>query len=269
MPYLEPGDLEEPYDAAARLVSFAPLRAEILAGDLRPFYVAHPAIASDSGHDPDELPEPPVPAGLDRLTAAQRSPADWYGIDEELLREAAKSGPPPASAAKSHPPADWLRGVPAATKDGRPARLLGDPHAPVRDEMLTAFRKAYSEPTWPTAPVSRTIGELAEIVHSAARERQAKERAQEQAKQQAALEKRYRMVAADAPSILKETEKLVAERTAKAYGIAAQKLAELSRALAGTDRAELAKQHALKLRQAYPRLVRLAEELKKHGLLPE
>lgn len=154
-------------------------------------------------------------------------------------------------------------------KDAWPARLLSEPHAPVRDEMSAAFRKVHPEPTWPTAPGSRTIGELTEIVNSAARERKEKELAQERARQQAALEKRLRSVALDAPSILDETEKLVAERTAKAYALAAQKLAELSLALAGTDRAELAKQHALKLRQAHPRLVRLTEELKKHGLLPE
>lgn len=268
-PYIESGELEESYDGAARLASFVPLRAEIMTGDLRPFYIAHLAVACDAEHDPDELPEPPIPAGLDRLTAAQRSLADWYGIDEALLREAAKSGPPPASAAKSHSPVDWLRSVPPAMKDAWLARLLSEPHAPVRDEMLAAFRKVHPEPTWPTAAGSRTIGELTEIVNSAARERQEKERALEQARLQAALEKRLRSVALDAPVILKETEKLVAERTAKAYSIAATKLAELSRALAGTDRAKLAEQHALKLRQANPRLYRLAEELKMHGLLPE
>lgn len=75
-PRNESGDLKESYDAAARLASLVPLRAEITAGDLRPFYIAHLAVALDAEHDPDELTEPPVPAGLDRLTAAQRSLAD-------------------------------------------------------------------------------------------------------------------------------------------------------------------------------------------------
>ena len=71
-PYHEPDDLDELWDVQEILDSLVPLRAEILAGDLRPLYLAHLAMMSVGEHDPEETTEGPVPAGLGNLTAPQR-----------------------------------------------------------------------------------------------------------------------------------------------------------------------------------------------------
>ena len=89
-PYYEPGDLEELYDCKAILERLVPLRAEILAGDLRPLYIAHLAVSCDGEHDPEETKEAPVPAGLGAVSNAQRSLAELYRLADELIAAAAR-----------------------------------------------------------------------------------------------------------------------------------------------------------------------------------
>jgi hypothetical protein len=78
-PYHEPGDLEELWEFDDLLHRLVPLRAEILDGDLRPLYLAHLAIACDGNHDPEATKEAPIPAGLDKLSDAQRALMELYG----------------------------------------------------------------------------------------------------------------------------------------------------------------------------------------------
>ena len=71
-----------------------------VARDLRPLYLAwlsaYGGWESDEdafgGEDEDEL-EPPVPAGLGSLTAAQRALADFLRLDPDLLQAAAENSP--------------------------------------------------------------------------------------------------------------------------------------------------------------------------------
>lgn len=68
----------------AKLVA---LRKEILAGDLRPLYLGWLAAASAGELDDDER-EPPLPPGMDKLSAAQRALVDFLGIDPDWLTAA-------------------------------------------------------------------------------------------------------------------------------------------------------------------------------------
>ncbi|OWK37861.1 hypothetical protein [Fimbriiglobus ruber] len=93
-PCSESDDLEELWDIDDLVDELAPLRAEILEGDLRPLYLAHLAVSRDSNHDPEETTEGPVPGGLDKLTDAQQALAKLYGLDDSLLAAAAAKAPP-------------------------------------------------------------------------------------------------------------------------------------------------------------------------------
>ena len=53
-PFFESGELEDLWEFDGVLDRLLPLRAEILGGDLRPLYLAHLAVASDSNHNPEE-----------------------------------------------------------------------------------------------------------------------------------------------------------------------------------------------------------------------
>jgi hypothetical protein len=89
-PVHEPGDLEDLWEIDDLLDRLIPLRAEILAGDLRPLYLAHLAVACDCCHD-SETKEGPVPAGLNKLTKAQRALAELYGLSDDLIAAAAQN----------------------------------------------------------------------------------------------------------------------------------------------------------------------------------
>ena len=95
-PYLEPDALDELWDIEEMVHRLVPLRAEIMAGDLRPLYLAHLAVISDDDHDPDEAVETPVPAGLKKPTDAQYALAEFFGIGRTMIAAAAeRSGPLP------------------------------------------------------------------------------------------------------------------------------------------------------------------------------
>ena len=118
-PCYEPDALEQLWDLPDQVDRLVPLRAEIIAGDLRPLYLAHLAIELDDNHDPTETLEAPVPAGLAELSPAQVALAELYEIDEHLLAAAGRNSPalpPQGDTRKEY--ADWLRTLPAR-KQGR------------------------------------------------------------------------------------------------------------------------------------------------------
>jgi hypothetical protein len=265
-PYLEPGDLEELWDIDDILGRLAPLRAEILDGDLRPLYLAHLAIACDSDHDLEKTKESPVPAGLGELTDAQLALMELYGLSDALIAAAAREAPPLTTTGE--PPnqqAVWLHGQSHETKDAWLARLMSDPESTVRSEILAAFRKSRNVPAWPTVLRGRTIAELK------AADDEIKKEEEREAAEKAARQKKKRLAAmtADPGKTLRETEKLVKERTTKAYSKISTLLAELREALAGSDQSGLAEQQANKLRKANPKLTLLVAELRQQGFLPK
>jgi hypothetical protein len=160
-PFFEAGKLEEEWDVEEMVERLLALRAELLDGDLRPLYLAHLAVASDSNHDPDEEKEGPVPAGLDKLTAAQRALTDFYCQGDALLVAAARNSPPlPGRAGSANPYTAWLQRQPETSKVAWLAAWLADARSPVRREILTAYQKDQSAPSWPTVPSDRTVAEL-------------------------------------------------------------------------------------------------------------
>ncbi len=263
-PCYEPGALDELWDLADLVERLVPLRAEIIDGDLRPLYLAHLAIALDDNHDPEEIEEPPVPAGLGKLSAAQVALAELYGLDEHLLAAAAQNSPdlaPQADIQKQY--AEWVQQMPASHKDALLARLMAEPHSSVRRELLIEFVKARPGSPWPTVDSNRTISDLlaaAEQVKEESGRQKAEKAARDRAKKLAKL-------AADPQPALRKTEQLVEDRTSDAYREIAHLLADVRDALAGTPRSGLADQHAQKLKIANPTLKVLVSELRKQGFL--
>jgi hypothetical protein len=265
-PVHEPGDLDELWEIGAIVDRLVPLRAEILDGDLRPLYLAHLAVACDGEHDPEETREAPVPAGLDALSDAQRALAELYGIGDELIAAAAEKSPP--IPARDNPAADytqWLRGQHEATKNAWLATLMADANSAVRAEIMAKYRSDNSLPTWPTTLKNRTISQLHAAAADCAREAQRK--AAEIAARQRA--KRLAQMATDPTATLRETERLVKERSTNAYRRIAESLADLSEALAESGRAALAEKQAQKLKAANPKLHLLTSELRRKGFVPK
>jgi hypothetical protein len=265
-PCLDPGDLDDLWDVATILDRLAVVRAEILDGDLRPLYLAHLAVSCDGAHDPDETKEAPVPAGLTKLTSGQRALMELYGLDDALVAAAAQGGPALAAQGDLRTEhAEWLHGQSQATKEAWLTQLMSDPQSTVRMDMLVAFRQSRNAPAWTTVRLDRTIAELRAAATQVEQERQ------HRAAEKAAREKKQRLadMKADPERFLRETEKLVKERSRDAYTRISKILAELREALAGSDQSGLADRQAQKLRKANPTLSILVSELRREGFLPK
>jgi hypothetical protein len=265
-PFHEAGDLDELWEIDSLVDRLVPLRAEIQAGDLRPLYLAHLATACDGNHDPDETKEGPVPAGLAKLTDAQHALAEFHGLSDAFITAAAQGSPP--LEAQNDPHCDcaaWLQSQPAATKDAWLLAWIREPQSNVRREILAEFRKSRPARAWPTVDRGRTIAELIASAATIAAESERKT-AEHAARQRA---RRLARMAADPSRTLRETEKLVRERSMNSYEQIATLLADLREALAGSEQSGLAEQQARKLRAENPTLHRLTRELRGKGFVPK
>lgn len=265
-PMHEPGGLEELWEIEELVDRLVPLRAEILAGDLRPLYLAHLAASRDDDHDRETTKEGPVPAGLENISDAQHGLAELYDLSDSLIAAAAQGSAPLASQSDARVDyAAWLQGQPAATKDEWLAKWMADSHCDARRQMISEFHASRQTPLWPTASLNRTMAELesiAESLHAAAKLKASAKAARERAKR---LEK----MAANPMPAIRETEELVSERSTNAYRKIATILADLREALAGSKDAHLAEKQARKLKDKNPTLRVLVKELRGKGFLPK
>jgi hypothetical protein len=133
-------DTEEPeYDGQSEgsLGALSPLRAELMRGDLRPAYLAWLlAVAADDVHD--NTKEPPLPAGLAQLSAAQEAMVEFLRIDVGLV--AAAAGASAAVTQDGAPLRRWLAALSPKEKDAWLRRAVDEPDLPLGGELLRAFR---------------------------------------------------------------------------------------------------------------------------------
>lgn len=162
-PCYEPGQLEVDWNFDELMTELAPLRQELMEGDLRPLYLGHFAVCADVNHDPDEMIEGPVPAGLDDLTDAQAAFFDLLSLDGDILPAAAEPAATLRSGrtgARKSEHLSWLQSLSDSRKDQWLAALLLDADSSVRAEMMAEFRASRAPAPWPTVPGSRTISEI-------------------------------------------------------------------------------------------------------------
>ncbi|HEV7279691.1 MAG TPA: hypothetical protein VGN57_05710 [Pirellulaceae bacterium] len=274
-PYLEEPDDTGLYDElVGRLI---PLRDEIVAGDLRPLYLAYLAAIGDSNHDWEESLEAPIPAGMGELTDAQAALAEFYDFSRSFLDVIAEGSPaPPDADDPTQAYAAWVQEQDTAIKDAWLVDLMANAASLVRAEMLAEFREARGAVAWPTVRLERTMEELharAEVLQQKADQKAA---AKKLAAERKALEaeelrraKRRGEISKAPERFLQQTEELVAKRGKDSFREAAEILADMRSAFAGTDRADLAARQAEKLRNTHPTLTHLIGALRREGFLPK
>ena len=190
-----------------QLAAMVQARAELAAGDLRLLYLAW-LLALQSDEVDDEDTEPPVPAGLEHLSASLQAVVDFFEIDEDLIAVAAASSP---SIQEPEGMAGWITSLPAEQKDALLARVATGEGAQVRALLLRRFRTASGSP--PTAP-ARTA---AELWQAADNRKAARAKAAERSQRQAEA----RTAAAQAASYAKHLDQL-ATHTEAAWEKAAE-----------------------------------------------
>ena len=216
----------------------APLRDELLRGDMRPLYLGWLAGVS-AGEVSDKTTEPEPPPGLSRLTAAQQSLIEFLEIDEDLLAAAGLADPP-----DSKPDRDsdvelgaWITALPVAEKN-KMLKLLLTGYAQQAERKLKqqflAWKRGQSSGAKPVTP-RRTVADLHKLAASAAEARKkqaAIQRKKVEAERQAKRETYLRTLAADFNKCWRTADKRAERGIASAYDDVQRSLIDLADAYA-------------------------------------
>ena len=274
----ESGYWEEDLDGSLSAIVGA--RSGLAAGDLRPLYLAWLSGLGtwegdeDDFDDDEDIVEPPVPAGLGSLTAAQRALADFLRVDADLLDAAAEASPalPTVKAADPHALAAHIAGLPASEKDRLLGLLAADQATRARMELLHGYR-----PQPGSQPLSQPRRTVAELLDGAAARREQREqraaaqRAAEHARleQQRAEARRNRLdeLARDPEAAWAEAERLISTRAPAQYEAAVDLLKDLHDLAQrpGEQSQEFGRRYA-SLREAHSRKPSLITRLDRAGL---
>ncbi|MFO0926226.1 MAG: hypothetical protein U0736_04185 [Gemmataceae bacterium] len=227
------GSYEEGEGWLAPLLS---LRSELLAGDLRCLYLGWLA-AIDEYVVEDEDVEPPVPPGLQQLSAPLTTLAEFLRLDPDLLGVAAAGsvGEPPVGPTTADLAA-WIATLPTGEKDRMVMRVMQGEGSALAGELHRRFREgqrrtAASER--PDAP-RRTAGELRAASERAAEERKRKEaeraaRARERRARElaAAREQHLDTLVGREDELWRQVDQAIAARLPKEYDRAIEMLKDL------------------------------------------
>lgn len=258
-PECDAGFYSDDYFNFDRMVTHLPkIREGLMAGDLRVLYLGWLACNWD-----EEAIEPPVPAGLGKLSPELDELVDFYELDRDLLSAAnEQSQDLPGQSAREPDVDDWLANQKPETLRALLRRVLQDDAAAVRAESLAAMRDQSGKATWPANDSARSLAQLRELAATKAARRKKREQASEQRK----LEERLAKIRKDPSAAISDAEKLIQSRSTDNYFKAARLLAELRDAVGGDEGSRIADQAAKKISKKYPTLSYVKRAFKEEGL---
>lgn len=183
----EEGGWEDDFEP--RLSTIAGVRAELLRGDRRVLYLGW-LLKAQQGEFPDDAPEPPVPAGLGRLSAPLRAFVDFLRIDEALIAVAAKGSGRLQEGDGDKAASAWVRALTESRRIALLERVAKGEGAAVEAEIWRAIADAKRRGARDGESASgRTVGELLDAARAEA-EVMARREAERAAKQRELEEKK-------------------------------------------------------------------------------
>jgi hypothetical protein len=158
-------------DGTGWMGSLVSLRSDLLRDDLRCLYLGW-LLCVQNGEVPDKQPEPPVPAGLGRLSASLGSLIEFLAIDEDLVAAAAANSAP-LNAGPSREDLDiWIRSLPEDQKNVLLITAISESGDRWKNELLRRFNREKRPSTSQGAPAAgRTAGELLSAAQARAERR--------------------------------------------------------------------------------------------------
>ncbi len=216
-------------DGSGRLAAMAPLRGDIMQGDLRAFYLVW-LMAVEDGQVGDEELEPL--AGIAPLSAPLRAFADFFDIDPDLVDAAAAAGAVlQPSDAERKAVETFIRTLPEEDKVALLLRLhAGDLHlgAELRQRRLAATgRRPDSGGGQRSAGALReTARRMAAERHRVATEKATAERRRAEAEQARARKNHLARLAERGETPWRELEELISRRNQRDYERAVTLLAD-------------------------------------------
>jgi hypothetical protein len=232
-------------NGSGRLGPLVPLRAELLSGDLRLFYLVWLTGVQYGRADDDEIE--PLP-GIGPLTAAQKSFAEFFVIDPDLVQAAAELEAEGAAGSQDDLRA-MLSGLPEQEKIELLLRVAdGDPG------VAPELKKRALKPSAAMGP-RRTAGELRKRAQEIAdaRGREAARRLEAKRLQEAEAEERARrdrltVLKRRGEAVWREVEAEIERRIPASYGRAELLLCDLKALAVGEDEESAFKRRIAKIR---------------------
>lgn len=213
------------HDGSGQLAALAPLRADVLSGDLRLFYLLWLTAVQDEFVSEDELE--PLP-GIAPLTGALEGFAEFFGIDPDLVEAAAELGADDAAISQSEL-RKVIADISAREKDDLLLRVVDGDTTHVAAELRNRVRKKNL-----TRAKQRTAGilrmrakEIAEARKFAEAERREAERRRQAAESEKARLARLKVLKQRGVSVWREIEQEIVRRNPSGYDQAISLLCDL------------------------------------------
>jgi len=255
-------------DGSGWLAALAPLRGDIIQGDLRAFYLIW-LMAVENGLVGDEETEPFN--GIAPLSAPLRAFADFFAIDSELVDAAAAEGAPPPQEAERAAAETFIRSLPEEDKAALLLRLQdGDPHlgAELRQRRLAAMGVPPD-----MGGGRRSAGELREAArrltaerHRLAAETLATEQRHREAERAQAKNRHLDLLAERGEASWQELEEQILRRNQPGYERAVTLMIDLGEVARSRGEEEAFARRLADIRARHDRKGRLIERLAAAGL---
>lgn len=273
------GDFELVDDPETMLPTIVGVRAELANGDLRSLYLAWLAACAARARDgdvpdrdADDDLEPPVPSGLNALSAAQQALADFLRLDDVLVEVAARTSAPLEEITDGTDAATtWMARLPVAEKDELLARVIQGDAVRVRSELLRHRRgdTPPSSPSPPRRPVASLLDDAAHL--QVERQRQAAvQRIEGEVRREAARavarERRLDELAHEGDAVWSRVEAMIATRKPGEYDSAVALLTELQALAERDDHFDAFTLRTMAIRQTHARKPSFIERLDKARL---
>jgi hypothetical protein len=231
-------------EAEGELSSLISVRSELARGDQRALYLGWLLCAQNGELDDDEI-EPPVPTGLQQLSASLGSFAEFLRIDTDLIEVAAAESPPLLETEpKPAEIREWVAKLPAAEKDDLLARLMGGNDGALGNELVQRMRRerASIHDAGRTVAKPRTVAALLRAGEQAAEERRriateriAREKAQRERAAAHARAMHLDRLAGQEFALWRKVESFIALMQPKSYDQAVELLTDLQDLAARKD----------------------------------
>jgi len=221
-------------DGRGWMARLAPVRDELLRGDLRSLYIGWLAALSQEMMDDDEI-EPLSVSGLGDLTAAQQALAEFLEVDPDLLAGAGMGSPAAPKAEISPQEMDkWINALPREEVNSILKQLLegkGQQAERAVRNRFAVWRRGFQ--TGDTDASRRTAGELrknAEKARLIRLEKQKRDRKQREIKRREKRKAYLKNLSSDFPKAWASVKEPVERGSGRGYDEASRMLVDIAKA---------------------------------------
>ena len=257
-------------DGRGWMAQLAPVRDELLCGDIRSLYIGWLAAVSRGMADDDDL-EPLAVEGLGHLTAAQLALAEFLELDPDLLAGAGMGSPVAQDEEISQQEIDeWIDGLPRDEVKAILKQLIegkGQQAERTLKNRFTAFRCSLQSNG--TEAPRRTFGELrknAAAAEKIRREKQKRGRNKREIRRRREREAYLKNLAKDFPKAWKTVQQTVEHGSGLAYNEACRTLVDISEAYSLHADGKTFQQELRKFMAGHMRRKALIQRLEKAGV---